>query len=62
MTNAGVPASLPSGEGDAGLFLVDDGDVADVARTFIAAIAKHRHYDRDAVAAAPKNPQRRPTS
>jgi catalase len=42
---AGVPATLPSGKADPGLILGDAGETMD---TFIAAIAAHRHFAREA--------------
>jgi len=48
LTKVGVPPKLPSGKDDPGLITVgSDGDVEDVIDTFVAAIAKHRHFDRE---------------
>jgi catalase len=41
----GIPAALPDGQPDAGLIVV--ADVSTAADDFIAALAKHRHFDRD---------------
>jgi catalase len=45
--NAGVPKTLPSGELDPGLLLVEDGDASSALPEFIDVIAKHRHYARE---------------
>jgi catalase len=44
--NAGVPARLPSGDVDPGLLLVEDADAVSAVRSFVAAIARHRHFER----------------
>ena len=44
LSKAGVPLHLPSGAPDPGLLVVDAGDDAEDA--FVAAIAKHRHFER----------------
>ena len=44
--NAGVPARLPSGDPDPGLLLVEDGEAKGALAAFVAAIAKHRHFER----------------
>jgi catalase len=45
LEKAGIPAALPSGEADPGLlFGLGKGDSADA---FVAAIARHRHYERE---------------
>ena len=47
LVQAGIPFKLPSGEPDPGL-LIDGQEGSDVsAKAFIAAIAKHRHPERD---------------
>jgi catalase len=46
LTEAGIPLALPSGEPDPGL-LVRDG-TRDALPEFVAAIAKHRHFERHA--------------
>ena len=48
LTAAGVPEKLPDGEDDPGL-IVGSGaeDAADGATRFIAALAKHRHFERE---------------
>ena len=45
--NAGVPRTLPSGDADPGLLLVEDDDGAGALPGFIEAIAKHRHNARE---------------
>ena len=45
--NAGVPRTLPSGERDPGLLLIDDGETERALPDFIQAIAKHRHHERE---------------
>ena len=45
--SAGVPARLADGKEDPGLILLPEGDAAQALPLFIAAIAKHRHYDRE---------------
>ncbi len=47
---ASIPAALPNGDGDPGL-VVADGDAAAAADVFIAAVAKHRHFEREAALA-----------
>jgi len=44
--NSGVPARLDSGEPDPGLLLGEDGQAEAMLSEFIAAIAKHRHFER----------------
>jgi catalase len=46
--NAGVPAKLPNGEADSGLVLRNQEDLAAAIDTFVTAIARHRHFDREA--------------
>jgi catalase len=46
LQRAGIPETLVSGDVDPGLLLVEDDDVAGLD-TFIAAIAKHRHFARE---------------
>jgi catalase len=43
--NAGVPKRLPDGNDDPGLIFADDVD--DGLDAFVAAIAKHRHFERE---------------
>jgi catalase len=45
--NAGVPATLPSGDPDPGLVLVEDDEVDAALGTFVEAIARHRHFERE---------------
>ena len=47
LQNAGVPATLPSGEPDPGLLLFPKGATADSLSRFVAAVAKHRHFERE---------------
>ena len=44
--NAGVPARLPSGDGDPGVLLFEDEETKAALPAFVAAIAKHRHFQR----------------
>ena len=44
--NCGVPATLPSGDPDPGLLLVETADFDDGVGDFVAAIAKHRPFER----------------
>jgi catalase len=45
--NAGVPATLPSGDPDPGLLLFDDAQLKSALPAFVEAIAKHRHNARE---------------
>jgi catalase len=45
---SGIPAALASGDPDPGLLLVDDDDLKGSVKTFIAALARHRHFEREA--------------
>jgi catalase len=40
-----MPATLPSGEPDPGILFAGAGE--DMAASFIAAVARHRHPERD---------------
>jgi catalase len=42
---ANIPKTLPNGKADPGLLLMDAGN-GDAVRAFIAAVAKHRHFER----------------
>ena len=44
--NAGVPARLESGDPDPGLLFVEHGKEASALPKFVAAIAMHRHFER----------------
>ena len=44
--NAGVPATLPSGDDDPGVLLFGDGEGESALSAFVEAIAKHRHFER----------------
>jgi catalase len=46
LAKAGIPFTLPSGEDDPGL-LIEGHDIEADARSFIAAIGRHRHVERD---------------
>ena len=46
LNKAGIPAKLPSGKPDPGLVLARTGEAAG-ADGFIAALGKHRHFDRE---------------
>jgi catalase len=45
--NAGVPARLESGEPDPGLLLLEEGETDEAITQFIAALARHRHFERE---------------
>jgi catalase len=45
--NAGVPAMLPTGAPDPGVLLGRDAGAGDLAVKFAAAVAKHRHHERE---------------
>ena len=45
--NAGVPATLPSGEPDPGLLRFEDGAQDEALPAFVKAIAAHRHHARE---------------
>jgi catalase len=47
LENAGVPRALSSGKPDPGVLVEIDGSAPDVVRRFIAAIARHRHHERE---------------
>jgi catalase len=46
LQKAGIPETLVSGHADPGLLLMEGDDPAGIA-AFIAAIAKHRHFERE---------------
>ena len=46
LDQAGIAATLPSGDADPGI-VVDDGDIASAATAFMHALGKHRHPARD---------------
>jgi catalase len=46
LEKAQIPAGLPSGEDDPGLLRMDADAAQAAARAFIAAIARHRHFER----------------
>ncbi|HEX2870912.1 MAG TPA: catalase [Polyangiaceae bacterium] len=45
--NAGAPATLPSGEADPGMLIAKHGGAREALPAFIAAIARHRHHERE---------------
>jgi catalase len=45
--NAGASARLPNGEQDPGVLLHEDGDVESSIKSFVVAIARHRHFERE---------------
>jgi catalase len=47
LENSGVPRALRSGEPDPGVLIEEDGSDPNVIRRFIAAIARHRHHERE---------------
>ncbi len=44
---AGIPQTLPSGKPDPGLLVLAGNDAATAAQAFVAALAKHRHFERE---------------
>jgi catalase len=44
---AGIPPALPSGDADPGLVVASSEDGTSAAGAFIAALAKHRHFERE---------------
>ncbi len=46
LDQAGIPRTLPSGEDDAGLLRFEPDRAADGFAAFVAAISKHRHFER----------------
>jgi len=47
LARAGIPNTLPSGNPDPGLIVPAAGDAAAIAQAFVAALQKHRHYERE---------------
>ncbi|HET7668908.1 MAG TPA: catalase, partial [Burkholderiales bacterium] len=47
LDGAGASTNLPSGEPDPGVLSFAEGETAAALREFIAAIAKHRHFERE---------------
>jgi len=47
LDKAGIPTTVPSGEADPGILLVESGEIAGAAAAFIDAVAKHRHPGRE---------------
>jgi catalase len=45
--SAGTPAKLPTGEPDPGMLIERDATADDVLDTFVQAIARHRHHERE---------------
>lgn len=45
--NAGAPAMLPSGEPDPGMLVFRDKVPAKILASFVAAVARHRHHERE---------------
>jgi catalase len=45
--NAGVPAVLPNGEPDPGLLIGKQSSAGDALKSFVKAIARHRHHERE---------------
>ncbi|HEY0706982.1 MAG TPA: catalase [Polyangia bacterium] len=45
--NAGIPAVLPNGKPDPGIVIGGESEVSKVVPTFIKAIARHRHHERE---------------
>lgn len=47
LAKANIPETLPSGEADPGLLLIDENRVASVMTAFADALAGHRHFGRE---------------
>jgi catalase len=47
LEEAGVPSTLPSGEPDPGVLVERESPATKVLPTFIKAIARHRHHERE---------------
>jgi catalase len=47
LSKAGIPKSLPTGKPDPGLVIGRSGDLDSTAKAFIAALARHRHFERE---------------
>ena len=47
LAKAGIPLTLPSGEADPGLLIAGQGSTETHAQSFITAIGRHRHEERD---------------
>ena len=45
--NAGVPATLPSGQPDPGLLIAKHGRAREALPLFVQAIGRHRHHERE---------------
>jgi catalase len=46
LEKAQIPQALPSGQEDPGLLRFEAGDAEDALEAFVAAVAKHRHFER----------------
>jgi len=46
LTDAGISVTLPSGEPDPGILIVESGHADESLTAFVAAVAKHRHFER----------------
>lgn len=47
LTKAGIPLTLPSGEADPGLLIEGQNEGEADAQSFISALGRHRHDERD---------------
>ena len=47
LEKAGIPAVLPSGETDPGLLVCGQDDLESTLPTFVAAVSRHRHFERE---------------
>jgi catalase len=47
LTKAGIPPTLPSGDADPGLLIEGQAGIEASSQTFVAAIGRHRHVERD---------------
>jgi len=47
LSNAGIPQSLPTGKPDPGLVIGRSGGLDSTAKAFVAALARHRHFERE---------------
>jgi catalase len=47
LDKAGIPQALASGDPDPGLMRAEDSGLGEAVAAFVAALTKHRHFDRE---------------